>query len=159
MSEIQSKSEKKANVLKIVIIVLLTAILVGGGAFAGYYFASGNKQKAANSDSAKVMLDQKTFSLDEFIVNLKSKTAAKYLKTTIYIGYANIKENKQLEVELKDKKPIMRDAVNAVLRSKTNEDFDKDGVKKLKEEIKNKVNPLLQKGKIADVYFSEIIVQ
>ncbi len=160
MSEIEKKSKNKGNILKIIIIVLLAAILVGGGVFGGYIIFNKLKPQTTTVDAAKKdALDQKTFALDEFLVNLKSDNSTRYLKTKVYIGYADTKEVEDFETELTDKKPIIRDAVNTVLRTKKAEDFTEAGVEKLKEDIKNKINPLLGKGQIDNVYFSEILVQ
>lgn len=160
MSENEKKPNNKGNILKIIIIVLLAAILFGGGIFGGYVLFNKFKSQTTAVDSAKKdALDQKTFALDEFLVNLKSDNSTRYLKTKVYIGYADTKEVEDFETELTDKKPIIRDAVNTVLRTKKAEDFTEAGVEKLKEEIKNKINPLLGKGQIDNVYFSEILVQ
>lgn len=159
MAEVEKKSGSKGNILKIVIIVLLAAILLGGGTFAGYFMAAKTKTAPTNTNAVNAALNQKTFSLDEFLVNLKSDNSSRYLKAKIYVGYADAKENKELETELDANKAILRDAVNTVLRSKKPEDFSETGVQKLKEEIKTRVNPLLKKGQIVDVYFYEIIVQ
>lgn len=160
MSENEKKPNNKGNILKIIIIVLLAAILVGGGVFGGYIIFNKLKPQTTTADAAKKdALDQKTFALDEFLVNLKSDNSTRYLKTKVYIGYPDTKETEDFETELADKKPIIRDAINTVLRTKKAEDFTEAGVEKLKEEIKNKINPLLGEGQIVNVYFSEILVQ
>jgi flagellar basal body-associated protein FliL len=160
MADEEKKTSSKRKVLKIVIIVLLSAVLLGGGIFAGYYISS--KDKTNTQVYVKPVgtgITQKTFSLDEFLVNLKSDNASRYLKVKIYVGYADVKANDDLEEELENNKAILRDAVNTVLRSKKPEDFSDAGVEKIKEEIKKKINPTLTKGQILDVYFYEIIVQ
>lgn len=160
MSEKEKKPNNKGNILKIIIIVLLAAILVGGGVFGGYMISNKLKPQTTSADTAqKSGLQQKTFALDEFLVNLKSDNSTRYLKTKIYIGYSDSKEVKDFETELTDKKPIIRDAINSVLRTKKAEDFSEAGVEQLKEQIKNRINPVLGKGQIVDVYFSEILVQ
>ncbi|MCY6354012.1 flagellar basal body-associated FliL family protein [Clostridium sp. ZS2-4] len=161
MSEIEKKPNNKGHIFKIIIIVFLAAILLGGGVFGGYMISNKlGKPQAASADNAeKAELNQKTFALDEFLVNLNAENSTRYLKTKIYIGYSENKEAKDFETELTDKKPIIRDAINTVLRTKKAEDFTEAGVEKLKEEIKNRINPLLGKGQIVNVYFSEILVQ
>lgn len=160
MSEKEKKPDNKGHILKIIIIVLLAVILVGGGVFGGYMIFTKRKPQTTAADTAKkAVLNQKTFALDEFLVNLKSDNSTRYLKTKIYIGYPDNKETKDFEKELTEKKPILRDAINTVLRTKKAEDFTEAGVEQLKEEIKNRINPLLGKGQIVNMYFSDILVQ
>ena len=156
------KEGSKGNFLKIIIAVLLAAVLVGGGVAGGYVIAFKMKSVNTANTPAKTdkVLNPKTFSLDEFLVNLKSERSSGYLKTNIYIGYdGELKEHAELPAELEEKKAILRDAVNSILRSKKPEDFDGTKDEQLKKEIKDKINTVLFKGKIEDIYFNEIIVQ
>lgn len=161
----KEKAEKpegsKGNILKIIIIILLVAVLIAGGTAAGYIFATkikGAQTTTTTNQAATVNI--KTFSLDEFLVNLKADNTSGYLKTNIYIGYdADNKNYKNLPTELEDKKPILRDAVNSILRNKKTSDFNEAGVEQIKKEIKDKINPLLKEGQIENVYFYDIIVQ
>lgn len=159
MADVEKNS--KGNVLKIIIIVLLAAVLLGGGTFVGYMVASKNQpQQGSVTPVQSAFLNQKTFPLDQFLLNLKQDNATRYLKTKVSLGYADIKENKGLEEELKTKKDILKDYVGTVLRSKKPEEYHTDaGMKKVKEEIKKKINPILKEGQIIDVYFPEIIIQ
>lgn len=161
MADVEKKPSSKGNVLKIIIIVLLAAVLLGGGTFVGYTVASKNQpQQGKVVPTQTAFLDQKTFPLDEFLLNLRVDNATRYLKTKISLGYADIKENKELEEELKIKKDILKDYVGTVLRSKKPEEYHTEaGMKKVKEEIKKKINPILKKGQIIDIYFPEIIIQ
>ena len=157
------KEGSKGNFLKILIAVLLAALLVGGGVAGGYLIAF--KMKSANTANTPAKTDKvlnpKSFSLGEdFLVNLKSDKSSGFLKTNIYIGYdGELKEHAELPAELEEKKAILRDAVNSVLRTKKPEDFDGTKDEQLKKEIKDKINTLLTKGKIEGVYFNDIIVQ
>lgn len=158
------KPEKsKGNVLKIMIIILLIAVLIAGGTAAGYIFAT--KMKAGQTTTTTTTnqassANIKTFSLDEFLVNLKADKTSGYLKTKIYIGYdADNKNYKNLPTELEDKKAIIRDAVNSILRNKKTTDFNEAGIEQIKKEIKDKTNPILKEGQIENVYFYDIIVQ
>ncbi|KOA21004.1 flagellar basal body-associated protein FliL [Clostridium homopropionicum DSM 5847] len=150
----------KGNILKIIIIILLIAVLIAGGTAAGYIFATKMKPSQTTTATNQAAVNIKTFSLDEFLVNLKADNTSGYLKTKIYIGYdGDNKDYKNLPTELEDKKPILRDAVNSILRNKKTTDFNEAGVEQIKKEIKDRINPLLKEGQIENVYFYDIIVQ
>lgn len=171
----KEKNNKGGKDLKIVIIILLVILIIGGGVFAGYFFylnKNGNGAKAqavpqgqqVNYNQSNVngqnnapinVVSAKTYCLDEFLVNLADEDGKRYIKVKIYIGY----ESKKMDKEVEAKKPIMRDAVNSVLRSKKVKDFTPKGVEDIKMEILNRVNPVFTTGRADNVYFYDIVVQ
>lgn len=148
-----SEKPKKSNVFKKVIIVLVLLIIVGGGAFAAMFFLGG-KSIVTTSTKTKAVVES-TYSLDEFLVNLLDDGGLLYLKTTVYIGY---EENADLTAEITTKLPIIRDAVNAYLRSKKSVDFSDTGVNAIKKDLISRLNPILTKGKILNIYFNSIVI-
>ena len=155
MSEQKAGKEKKGNGLKILIIVLLVLLLVGGTAFGVYYVMSKNNHTSNKAEAANV-IEEQTYPLDDFLVNLADEDTRKFLKVKIFIGY---EKNKKLAGELELKKPIIRDAINSVLRSKLAKDFSSKGTEDIKKELLNRINPLLKEGKPINIYFYEIIIQ
>lgn len=171
----KEKKEKKessgnGNAFKIVIIALLLIIIIGFGAFAGYYFffsknntGSSNKNMTYTNNSAQSVqgnstsgnVSALTCNMDEFLVNLADPDGKRYLQVTIYIGY----ENKKMTKEFTEKKAIIRDAINSVLRAKKASDFTAKGTEDLKVEILNRINPIFENGKADSVYFYNILVQ
>ncbi|MBU5591069.1 flagellar basal body-associated FliL family protein [Clostridium sp. MSJ-4] len=157
MSENNVKDKKGGNTLKIVIIILLALVLLGGGVFAGMFLFPKNNGTAQNAQASVTKVDEKTFALDEFTVNLSDENGKKYLKVKVFVGYD--KKNKKLEKELEPKKPIMRDAIVSVLRSKKSTDMTVKGTEDLKKEILDRLNPLFNNGRITNVYFNDLLVQ
>jgi len=150
-----SEKTKKGNGFKIVIIVLLVIVIVGGGAFAYMYFL-GNKNQAATTTTPKIVqTNEVTYSLDECTINLTSEDGFLYLKVLVYLGY---EDNTDLTAELETKKPIIRDTVIALLRSKKDTDFTAKGVELTKTELIARINPLLSKGKISHIYINDIVI-
>jgi len=151
------KKPKKGNVLKIVIIILLLLIVVGGAAFGGMYLA-GRKGSTTTPTQAKVAeVKEVTYSLDESLVNLMDEDGKRYLKVSVYIGYG---ENDKLTTELTTKKPIIRDVLIEILRSKRTTDFSTvKGVDAIKSELIARINPVLSTGKISHIYFNDLLVQ
>jgi flagellar basal body-associated protein FliL len=163
----EEKKEKKGGKLKIILIVLLIIIAVGGGAFAGYYFFSKLNNNSAKTNALPVqttanttnvatsVVSGRTYSVDDFLVNLADEDAKRYLKVKVYLGY----ENKKMDKELDTKKPIIRDTINSVLRAKKSTDFTAKGTEDMKKEILQRLNPLFTNGQLDNIYFYDIIVQ
>lgn len=152
--------EKKGNkALIIVVSILLLIIIVGGGTFGTYYFFFSKKDSKAAAvktpENQQLVVSSKTYSLDEMLLNLADEDGKRYIKVTIYIGY----ENKKLATEFEEKKHILRDAVGSILRAKKSKDFTAKGSEQIKQEILNKINPILTNGKADNIYFSGILVQ
>ncbi len=148
-----SDKPKNGNVFKIVIIVLLLLVLIGGVTFGTVYFMS--KKNSSETPKPKVITEV-TYPLGEFLINLLDEDGRRYLKVNVYIGY---EENKDLTIELEENKPIIRDAVNTFIRSKRTTDFNAVGLDAIKKDLINKINPILTKGKISQIYFNDILVQ
>ncbi|EJO5346015.1 flagellar basal body-associated FliL family protein [Clostridium botulinum] len=165
--------ENKGGNFKKIIIAVIALVVVGAGAFGGYMLWT-KSQKPNNTNQMvgnnniinsqqtnngmypqQVIVASKTYSLDEFLVNLADEDGKRFLKARIYIGY----EEKKLDKELETKKPILRDAVIGVLRSKKATDINPKNIDKIKIEIINKIGPMLEKGRISSIYFDDLIVQ
>jgi len=151
-----SDKAQKGNVLKIVIIVLLILIVVGGAAFGGMYFASKKSANSTTKTTKPVEINEVTYSLDEFLLNLMDQNGTRYLKVNVFVGY---EDNKALTAELLAKKPIIRDLVIEILRAKKTTDFTGTGIDAIKNELIARINPSLTKGKIYHIYFNDILVQ
>lgn len=159
MSDNKNKKEgKDSKPLLITLIILLVIALAGGGIFAGMYFISKNNAKANNQ--VEIAVEEATYALDDFLVNLTDAETKRYVKAKVFVSYN--KNNKSLEKELllDRTKPILKDATITILRSKKASDFATiASTEAVKKEIKEKINSRLTKGKIIEVYFPELIIQ
>lgn len=77
------------------------------------------------------------------------------MKISVFLGY----DDKKLTEELTDKKPMIRDAVIDILRGKKVADIDPKYMDSIKMQIIQKINPMLENGKLNNVYFSDILTQ
>ncbi|WP_457560161.1 flagellar basal body-associated protein FliL [Caminibacter sp.] len=165
--EVEEKEEKSggsSKLLLIVIIILLLLLLVIGGLVA-YFLLSGNDNPDQPQQQQKIekkhKVDQMTeigpiYPLDQFIVNLVSNNADRYLKCKIDLEL----DSPDLQKEIDKKLPAIRDAIIQILSSKTVEEIQTaKGKEKLKEEIKRKLNEMLTTGEIRHVYFTEFVIQ
>jgi flagellar FliL protein len=166
--EVEEQKEKSGGnkLLLIVIIVLLLLLLIIGGLVA-YFLLSSNTDETQHPEQKKQekVVKKKVsdmtevgpiYPLDQFIVNLVSNNANRYLKCKISFEL----DSPELQQEIDKKLPAVRDIIINILSSKTVEEIQTaKGKEKLKEEIKRKVNEILTTGEIRHVYFTEFVIQ
>jgi flagellar FliL protein len=166
--EVEEQKEKSGGnkLLLIVIIVLLLLLLIIGGLVA-YFLLSSNTDETQHPEQKKQekVVKKKVsdmtevgpiYPLDQFIVNLVSNNANRYLKCKISFEL----DSPELQQEIDKKLPAVRDIIINILSSKTVEEIQTaKGKEKLKEEIKKKVNEILTTGEVRHVYFTEFVIQ
>ncbi len=97
-----------------------------------------------------------TFIKEAFTVNITGPQGTKYAKVDVEIEV----EDDFVKNEIEKLRPRIRDFILVVLSSKTPEQIESvDGRDFLREEIRNKVNGYLTRGRIKNVYFTQFIVQ
>ena len=96
------------------------------------------------------------FSLETFIVNLADKGGNRYLRVTMDLELAN----PELEAEISQRLPQVRDSILMILPTKRFEDISTmQGKISLRDEILETINGYLAQGKITNIYFKEFVVQ
>lgn len=180
-----NKNEKNGgSKIKVAIIAIVILLLVGAGGYFGYNLFSNGKAQAnkgvikpqqqlpaqqlqtaqqqgpaqqsqQNISYLQQVVSAKTYGLDEFLVNLADEDGKRYLKVQVFVGY----DNKKLDSELDEKKPILRDAVISILRTKKAADITSKGLDNIKMEMIQRINPVLTKGQLNNIYFNDILVQ
>jgi len=162
--EIEEKKGGGSKFLLIIIIVLLLLLLIIGGVVA-YFLLSGNDESQDTQVPQKVEKKKRVkslteigpiYPLDQFIVNLVSTNADRYLKCKIDLEL----DAPETQQEIDKKLPAIRDLIIRILSSKTVEEIQTaKGKEKLKEEIKRKINEILTTGEVRNVYFTEFVIQ
>ncbi|AYD40676.1 flagellar basal body protein FliL [Clostridium fermenticellae] len=173
----ENKVEKKGK-RKLIILVLVLIIIVCVGVYLGYSLflkdklgsegVSAKQQQLQQTQAVQAgqttqtitqqIVSSKTYELskDDILVNLADTDSSRYLKVNIYLGY----DSKKLDSELEEKQPIIMDTVINVLRTKKAADISSaKGLETVKVELIQRINPLLQKGQINNIYFSNVLVQ
>ncbi len=152
---------------KLLLIGLLVLLVVGGGA--GFFFMSGGEpeKKAKGGDEhaeAEAEADHEpdpkvvgpVLDLDPFVLNLADRDQLRYLKVSIKLQL----DRPQEETDYTDKLPAIRDALLVLLTSKESRSLRTiDGKMLVRDEIGGRVNTIMRKGKIQQVYFTEFIIQ
>ena len=169
----KDKKDKKEKVKggnkKVLIFIIIGVLILGGGGFAGYYFLIAKKAATATNGIAVVgqvqtgtqtavqsaVIPKLSVDFDQFITNLADESGKKYIQIKVSVGYDNSKLTKEFDT----KKPMIRDAIVSVLRTKKSTDLTSKGIDDMKLEMLNKINPLLENGRAINVYFSDIVIQ
>ncbi|MBI3599528.1 MAG: flagellar basal body-associated FliL family protein [Nitrospinae bacterium] len=147
--------ERKTSTLKLIIIILIPLIILGAGGFIAWikYITPAIgmvSQDVSNTTSGPM------FSLEPFIVNLSEPGGKRYIKIKMEFDAGN----KEVEKELKNKLPLLKDNIITVLTGKTLEEvITTEGKIRLKEEIQARINRNLRTGAVKNVFFTEFVVQ
>lgn len=177
----EASPPRKFN-FKIVAIGVVALLLLGGGAalfffkFAGHSGTKGPEKTEEKAKSAKKVTptpepakkDGEEYSADELagvvvvkptVVNLADTDANRFIRIGVSLG-ASVKEL----TEKYEKDPLIQsqvqDAIISVLSSKTSQELlSPDGKKKLKKELRDRLNTKLEGSPIVTVFFTEFLVQ
>ena len=145
--------EVKRRRSKVPLLLIIGVVLLLNGLIVGKVFLTGKKPQ--KGDKATVEVGHKV-SLEEFLVNLADPGSEHYLKATIALGLKKGIDQKSLEEEMA---PI-KDAIISVLSSSLRDEISTEaGKKKLKEEIKSRLNKCLGGLKVVEVYFTAFATQ
>lgn len=106
------------------------------------------------TEAEKVEEVGKVIPLETFIVNLAGSKGRKVLKVNMELEI----KGEDIIQEIDNRKAQIRDFIIIILSSKTYDEVStKEGKDNLRNEIKDQVNSFLSKGKIMNVYFTELI--
>ncbi len=98
-----------------------------------------------------------SFTMEPFVLNLENHGDPKFIKVTLALELANA----SLLEMVKAKQPALRDAIIAIVSSKSADEFlSQEGKMQFKDELILSINQALKKqGAVKNVYFTELIVQ
>lgn len=156
--------EKKGN--NVAIWVLLAATVLLGGSFATWKLylepkltpaPCEEKVPARDVPAGQEVLEPSQFvTLDPFIVNLSDPLGRRYLKITMNVEAANALAVTAMNTDM----PKIKDALLLLFSSKSFSDIDTiDKKVELKNEVVNRLNLIVGKGKVKNVYFMEFVIQ
>ncbi len=166
VEEVGEEPKGRSNLL---VLILAVVISMGAGGGAVYFLlgparAGTAEESAAEEEGAPAEagaaeaadLAARTYSLEPFVVNVQGEAYPRYLKVTIDLQADSPETVAEIESHLSQ----IRDAVIVLLSSRRLEDItDFEGKAVLKEDLLDRLNALLEKGRIEAVLFSEFVVQ
>ena len=140
---------------------------LGGGLFMMWNKLSAMETKTQGSAEDGEQADQDTtvpvedllgpiFPLETFIVNLADKGGKRYLRITIDLEL----DSKDLESEVTKRLPQVRDSILTILPTKHFEDISSaKGKTTLRDQMLERINGMLARGQITNIYFKEFVIQ
>jgi len=157
--------QKKSLTKMLPFIVIILLILIGGGLFA---FKMINKKPAQNQSTTSTeksestaaptpLEDKSTYEMTPaFTVNLTEFSGKKYLKTSIILEY----KDPQIKTDIDKRLFQIKDSFITVLSAKNSKELaTEEGKQHLKDELISKINVIIGKDKITNIYFGEFIIQ
>jgi flagellar FliL protein len=153
-----------SNKMLIILVMILFVVMVGlsAGLFMIWNkLSTGGEQVGAVSDNETKVQPKNDapgviYPLETFIVNLADEDGKRYLRLTLDL---ELKKG-ILEESIKQRLPQIRDSILMVLPSKHFEDIrTTEGKNILKNEIIARVNTVLGRESISNIFFSEFVVQ
>lgn len=149
---------------KVLIIIIAVAVLFMGIVGAGF-FILWNKIAQVPLDASKAAempVEEEEnvigplYTLDTMIVNLAGHGGKRYLRVTMALELSEPESVATIESRL----PQIRDAVLMILPTKTYDEISTtDGKIALRNQVMEKINTLMTKGRVNNIYFTEFVVQ
>jgi flagellar FliL protein len=143
------------------LIILTSAILILSLISAGAtFFVIMSKTTPATK---KVIVEKPELgpiqSLGEFVVNLADPTESHYLRANVVLEL-DYGSSLKLAEEVDKRMPQIKDIVISTLGSKTSIQLsDSENREALKQELKDKINSILNRGQLSKVYFTSFAIQ
>ncbi len=99
-----------------------------------------------------------TVDMGEFTMNIKGDDGEPhFIRVKIVLAYGE--RELSLAAEISKRRPQIQNLINLILSEKTKAELDTpEGKRNLQIEIKERINQMLQNGKIKDVYFTSVTV-
>ncbi len=143
------------------LIILTSAILILSLISAGAtFFVIMSKTTPATK---KVIVEKPELgpiiTVGEFIVNLADPTESHYLRANVVLELA-FGSSLKLAEEVDKRMPQIKDIIISSLSNKTSIQLnDSENREALKQELKDKINAVLNRGQLAKVYFTSFAIQ
>ncbi len=143
----------------LLVVLLLLILLIGGGAGAYFFLFAKKEEKKKEVPKPQVAPEAVgvMYKLEPaFIVNLADPELTMYARVSITLEVSS----PEVVLEVQKREPIIRDAIIEILSNKTSRELrTPEGREQLKLEIIKRINTILVKGGVRNVYFTEFVVQ
>jgi len=164
MAEEEAKAATPAKAgsgKKMMVLGLVGVLLLGGGGAAAWFFMGGQKEdgeKYAKDNHGAEHVEEAgpVMELEPFLLNLADRDELRFLKVSIKLELDRPEE----KTDYQNKVPAIRDALLVLLSSKESQLLRTvNGKRRIREEIMTRVNGVMSKGKVSNVFFTDFIIQ
>ncbi|MFW6386630.1 MAG: flagellar basal body-associated FliL family protein [Bacillota bacterium] len=134
-----------------IILPLIVILLAAGTSYAIFtYLGPGGPEEEEEAED-----EGPSYSLGDFVVNLKGTEGYQYLQTSIVVRASN----EEVVEELDDSSPQVRDAIINILGEQNISKIEEDGNETVKNEIRTRLNDIINNGEVVDVWFTQFVIQ
>ncbi len=147
---------------KWILMGLLALLVIGGGGTAYYMMAGdfgatkGKSSEAHAEEEPEMESIGPVIDMDPFVLNLADRDQLRYLKMSIKLQL----DRPEVETDFEDKLPAIRDALLVLLTSKESRELRMiEGKMLVRDEIGGRINSIMKRGKVRQVFFTEFIIQ
>ena len=144
----------------IVVVTVLFMGMVGAGFFILWNKISQLPQNPTTAEEIPVEEEENVigplYTLDTMIVNLADHGGKRYLRVTMALELSDPEVVTTIESRL----PQIRDAILMILPTKNYDDVSTtEGKIALRTQVMDRINDLITKGRVNNIYFTEFVVQ
>ncbi len=157
----------------ILLIAIIGVVVLLGGGGAAYFFlaqppaseeaaaAEGGETASADGENAEVGPDGEPlppafFSMEPFVVNINDGSKDRFLKLKVDLEVSSEAVSSELDQRL----PQVKDIMIGLLSSQSFSDIrSMEGKDYLREELQTRLNAVVRKGSVQQVFFTEFVVQ
>lgn len=160
-SATEAAPAKAGSGKKMMVLGLVGVLFLGGGGGAAWFLMGGEKEeqgKHAKETHGEEHSEEPgpVVALDPFLLNLADRDEVRFLKVSIKLELDRPEEN----TDFQNKVPAIRDALLVLLSSKESQLLRTvNGKRRIREEIMTRVNGVMNRGKISNVFFTDFIIQ
>lgn len=146
---------------KLIMMGLLALLVIGGGGTAYYMMAGDSGATKGKSSEAHVEEPEMesigpVIDMDPFVLNLADRDQNRYLKVSIKLQL----DRPEIETDFEDKLPAIRDALLVLLSSKESRGLRTvEGKMLVRDEIGGRINSIMKRGKVRQIFFTDFIIQ
>jgi flagellar basal body-associated protein FliL len=136
---------------KLIVLLVAGLVLAGGGIGAVKFLGGGGGEE---KPEAKRVVAPLTWEFGDIVVNILGTRDTRVLRVVLHVEV----DGKAALDELRLRELVFRDEIIEILRSKSLDDLKYPGENAIKRQIRDRLNQIMIKGSVVEVYFKEFLI-